>query len=57
MEVERQMRRIDGDVVSEQSAYALKDPTAERLRAAPEQSVMHDEQIGAGRDRRIDGLQ
>jgi len=57
MQVQRQMRRIHGDVMGDQSAHTLKDATSERLRSTPEQSVMYDEQVGAGGNRRIDGAQ
>lgn len=40
------MRGVDRDVVAQQHAELLVRHTHERLRTAPEQPVMHDEEIG-----------
>src|SRR3982750_1081191 len=54
MEIERQVRRVHGDVVCDQPSNALVDLTADWLRSSPEQAMVDDQQIGAILDRAID---
>ena len=44
------MRRIDGDVVRDQRAKPTVAMAGQRLRAAPEHAVVHEEQLRAGGD-------
>ena len=54
MAIEWQVRGVDGEPVCETGREALVRCTGDGSGAAPEKSVMHKQQIGAGRDRAVD---
>jgi hypothetical protein len=45
--IKRQVRGVERHIVLQQRAHALQVRSGQRLQPAPEQAVMHDQQVGA----------
>jgi hypothetical protein len=54
MEIERDVCRIQRDVVANERPDALAMPTRQRFETTPEEPVVHQEQVGAECNRAID---
>ena len=49
------MRTVERDVLLQESGHAAVRRAGERLEPAPKQPVMHNHQVGLGRDSQLDG--
>jgi hypothetical protein len=54
MEIERQMRAVEREVVVQRTFEHSPPATGDRLQSRPEQTVMHDEKIYPALDRRVE---
>src|SRR5688572_6321718 len=54
MRIEREVRRVHGHVVRDEQPHAVVQRADHTLRAAPEHSVVHDQQVGLGLNHLLD---